>query len=261
MISIKTPNDISKLAEAGQISKKILDNSLRLCVPGQKLIDIDSQIGQMMADNGAEPWFREVDNYPANSCISVNEVWLHGIPDETVLKPGDVVKIDIGVKYQGLYVDNCWTVVVNESNADKKDIKSAYSGKSPEVEAFLKAGEKALFSAINEAQIGKRTGDISSAMQKGAESEGYSVIRDFAGHGVGYSPHEDPQILCYGTPGAGSVLKNGMVLAIEIMYTMGNSEIETAPNGWGIVSSDKAITAMFEHTVAITNDGPKILTN
>jgi methionyl aminopeptidase len=261
MISIKSLADIETLTEGGKISKKILDEALRKCVPGKVLAEIDREIGEMMAENDVEPWFPEVDDYPANSCISVNDVWLHGIPGDQVLKQGDVASVDIGIKYKGLYLDNCWTVVVNPENATRSDIRAAYQGAGDEVEAFLKAGEMAVFKAIEQAIPGKRTGDISAAMQINAESNGYSVIRDFAGHGVGHDSHEDPQILCYGTPGAGPVLRQSMVLAIEIMYTMGNPKIDTAEDGWGIVTADGAISGMFEHTVAVTPNGPKILTN
>ncbi len=261
MISIKSKEDLDILTEGGKISKKILDEALRRCVPGAILADIDKEIGKMMVENGVEPWFPEVDSYPANSCISVNDVWLHGIPGDQVLKQGDVVSVDIGVKYRGLYLDNCWSVVAMPENATREDIRGAYQGAGKEVEDFLKAGENAVFKAIEQAQIGKRTGDISAAMQVNAESNGYSVIRDFAGHGVGHTAHEDPQILCYGTPGAGPILRESMVLAIEIMYTMGNPKIETAEDGWGIVTADGAISGMFEHTVVVTQNGPKILTN
>ncbi len=261
MIRLKTEEDIEIMREGGKISRNILDEALKRCVPGKVLSNLDAEIGSLMAENGVKPWFPEIDNYPANTCISVNEVWLHGIPNDYVLRHGDVVSVDIGVKYKGFYLDNCWTVVANEKNSTKSDIRAAYTGAGAKIKAFLKCGEEALFKAIGQAQVGKRTGDISAAMQKIAESRGYSVIRDFAGHGVGYSSHEDPQILCYGTPGAGSTLKECMVLAIEIMYTMGNSKIKTAKDGWGIITADGAISAMFEHTVAITSNGPKILTN
>lgn len=261
MIQSKSAEDIEIMSEGGKISKYVLDEALRRCVPGAVLADIDAEIGKFMAEKGVEPWFSEVDNYPANSCISVNEVWLHGIPDKYVLKQGDVVSIDLGIKYKGLYLDNCWTVVVNEDNRDRTDIRAAYSGAGAEIEAFLKTGEEALFNAIEQAKAGNRTGHISSAMQKTAESKGYSVIRDFAGHGIGHSYHEDPQISCFGTPGAGELLKKGYVLAIEIMYAVGKPETATETDGWGIVTADKSLSGMFEHTVAITENGPKILTN
>lgn len=261
MVIIKSPEDLEILREGGKISKQILDFALKNALPGVVLKDLDNKIGQYMKEKGVVSWFPEVEDYKYNTCISVNDIWLHGIPSTQALKEGDVVKIDIGIKYKDRYLDNCWTVVVNKDNENKEDIRSTYSGAGDKVEDFLKAGERALFNAIDKAVIGKRTGDISAAMQSSVEDSGYSVITEYAGHGVGVSFHEDPQILCYGTPGAGQLLKKGMVLAIEIMYAMGNSEIKTAEDGWSIATKDGSISGMFEHTVAITENGPEILTN
>lgn len=259
MFRIKSSAEIETMREGGKISRKILDEALRMCLPGTVLIDIDDQIGKLLKHYDVESWFKEVNNYPRNSCISVNEVWIHGIPDNTILNEGDVVSIDIGIKYKGFYLDNCWTITVSPENSNIKEIRSAFSHNDNQVQDFLQAGADALDLAINNFKLGNRTGDISASMQE-VEQSGYSVIREFTGHGVGYTPHEDPPIPCYGTYGAGLKVKKNMVLAIEIMYTMGGFEIETAKDGWGIITKDRSLSAMFEHTVALTEDGPEILT-
>lgn len=259
MFTTKSSEEIKIMAKGGKISRNILDEALRQCIPGKKLIEINNVIEDLILKNGVEPWFKEVNEYPLASIISVNEVWIHGIPDKYELKEGDVVSIDIGIKYDGFYLDNCWTVTTNPTNISRVDIRNAFDHSNPEITKFLQEGVKYLDLAISNFKLGNRVGDISASMQE-IEKVGYSVIRDFTGHGVGYGPHEDPQIPCFGSFGAGPKLQKNMVLAIEIMYTTGGFETEIGADGWSISTKDKSVSAMFEHTVALVDNGPKILT-
>ena len=246
MTYIKTPEQIAILKKAGKISKEILDASLKLCIEGNTTLSINNLIESEMLKHKATPWFKEINDYPYASCISVNDVWIHGFPNETILKAGDIISIDLGVKYKDMYVDHCKTVAVG-----KVDDK---------VSEFLKTGEASLAAAIAEFKEGNRVGDISYAIQTTIEQKNYSVIENFSGHGVGIRPHEEPQIMCYGTPGVGKRLKKGMVLAIEVMYTMGTPENKVLKDGWTVTTGDGSLSAMFEHTVALTENGPEILT-
>lgn len=261
MIYIKTREQIEILREAGKISREILDCALGMCKPGISTGEIDAEIEIQIEKAGAIPWFKEVDNYPNASCISINNVWLHGIPGDYILKVGDVVSIDLGVKYSNMYVDNCWTIVVQEEHRECKDLRSCFFHKDKEITDFLKVGVSALESSIEKFIHGNRVGDISSQMQKIVEDKGYSVIDGFGGHGVGVKQHEDPHVPCTGTSGTGSKLKKGMVLAIEIMHAMGAGSYEIDKDGWSVLTGDGKVSGMFEHTVALTENGPEILTS
>ena len=173
---------------------------------------------------------------------------------------GDIVSVDLGVKKGKYYIDNCWTVVVDKQNATSSEIRSNTLHSNKEVTRFLSSGVKALGQGISQFKVDGRTGDISAKMQQIIENDRYSVIKDFVGHGIGLKAHEDPQIPCYGVNGAGSVLKEGMVFAVEIMYAMGSPDHTTGIDGWSIVTADGKLSAMFEHTVALTKLGPEILT-
>ena len=196
---------------------------------------------------GAVPSFLGYDGYPASTCISVNNVVIHGIPKKSViLKRGDIVSIDVGACYQGFHGDNAWTFPCGEI--------------AEEAKALLDATEKSLFLGIEQARPGRRLGDIGHAVQEYVEARSYSVVREFTGHGVGAKMHEDPSVPNYGTPGRGVRLTAGMVIAIEPMINLGRREIEIKGDGWTVVTKDGSLSAHFEHTVAITPDGPVILT-
>ena len=187
------------------------------------------------------------DGYPASTCISVNHVVIHGIPKKSViLQEGDIVGIDVGAQYEGFHGDNAWTFPCGKI--------------SGEAQALLDATEKALFLAIEKARPGSRLGDIGHTVQEYVEARSYSVVREFTGHGVGADMHEDPSVPNYGTPGRGVRLTAGMVIAIEPMINLGRREIEVKPDGWTVVTKDGSLSAHFEHTVAITPNGPVILT-
>lgn len=260
MILIKSDEDIKTMKEAGSLASSILDDALKMVIPRRRVSEIDNKIDESIKKAGAYPWFKEVNGYKYASCISVNDVWLHGIPNDYEIKDFDVVKIDLGVKYKNRYVDTCWTVVANEDNPRKDDIRSSFEHSDPKVKDFLVTGAKVLDNAINMAKVGGHIGDISSEIQTCVESMGYAVIREFTGHGVGLGPHEAPAIPCFGVRGAGPVIKPNMVFAIEVMYTMGKSDIKKAKDQWSTLTKDGCISAMFEHTVAISKSGPSILT-
>lgn len=262
MIQFKNSDEIEKLRLAGKVSKKILESALQMCDEGISTLEIDKFINSEIDKAGAVPWFKEEKDYSFASCISVNEVWIHGIPNDKKLAYGDIVSIDLGVKLDGYYVDHCWTVPVVKPEFRPKDIFSHFSHDSidPKIRTFLKTGQIALSQSIAKFRNGGRTGDISAVMQDITEGAGYSVVKEYTGHGVGLSGHEDPTVSCYGTKGAGALLRRGMVLAIEIMYSMGSPETAVKEDGWSVYAKDESLTAMFEHTVALTEKGAEILT-
>lgn len=260
MITPKTPQEIEIMRTGGKIAHDILDIALKQCIPGKTTKDIDSLIELEMKKAGVEPWFREVDHYPFVSCISVNDVLVHGMPNETRLNAGDIVSVDLGIRYKKLYLDTCWTVVSSTDLPDHFSIRDAIQHQNEDISKFLQTGVSALLHAIKAFQVHARMGDVSSAMQKTVEAQGYSVSREYQGHGVGHTYHEEPAVPCYGTKGAGIELKEGVVCAIEIMYAVGNARVHTDSDGWSAVTDDHSLSAMFEHTVVTTESGPEILT-
>ncbi len=261
MNNILSKESIDIMQEAAKYAVDIMNSALFISVAGTKTIEINDFIQDKMDKYGVEPWFKEVDDYKYASCISVNEVWLHGIPNDTVLKVDDIVSIDLGVKYKDHYIDHCWTISVKEKYDSIDTIRDQFSNSDSEVERFLKTGVYALNSAIERAYPKNRIGDISSVMQDIVESAGYSVMDGYGGHGIGYDAHMDPHIPCHGYEGSGKKIKKNMGLAIEVMYAMGDGEwFVDKSDGWSIVTKDKSKTGMFEHTVIVTENGPVILT-
>lgn len=258
MIYIKSSEEIKEIRKAGKISADIMNNALKFVVPGVSTIDINNKIENLMKESNVKPWFKEVGNYKYASCIAVNEAWVHAMPSDKKLNKGDVVSIDLGVKYNKYYVDHCWTVVASEIHSDNPTFD--FEHENTEIANFLKCGVDSLNKAISACVKGSRIGNISHAIQESVESAGYSVIKEYTGHGVGIKPHEDPLIPCYGTNGAGELLKVGMVFAIEVMYAIGDPKIVVDSDGWTVLTKDKKLSGMFEHTVALTDDGPEILT-
>lgn len=247
MIVLKTSRELSVMRKAGRISQKALRLAGEAVEPGVSAWEIDKLVRQYIESEGAKPSFLGYDGYPASACISVNNVVIHGIPKKSViLKKGDIVSIDVGAYYEGFHGDNAWTFPCGEI--------------SGEAQALLDATEQALFKAIEQARPGNRLGDIGHAVQAYAEARNYSVVREFVGHGVGAKLHEDPSVPNYGTSGRGVRLQAGMTIAIEPMINLGRKEIEVLKDGWTTVTRDHSLSAHFEHTVAITPDGPVILT-
>ena len=247
MIVLKTSRELSIMRKAGKISQKALRLAGEAVEPGVSTWEIDKIVRQYIESEGATPSFLNYSGYPASACISVNNVVIHGIPSKSVLlKKGDIVSLDIGACYEGYHGDNAWTFPCGEISA--------------EAQALLDATEKSLFLGIEQAVPGNRLGDIGHAVQAYAEARGYSVVREFVGHGVGAKLHEDPSVPNYGTPGRGVRLMPGMVIAIEPMVNMGKPGVEILDDGWTTITRDGSLSAHFEHTVAITPDGPVLLT-
>lgn len=247
MIVLKTSRELSIMRKAGQISQKALRLAGEAVEPGVSTWELDKIVRQYIESMGATPSFLHYNGFPASACISVNNVVIHGIPSKsTLLKKGDIVGIDIGACYEGYHGDNAWTFACGEV--------------SDEAQALLDATEKSLFLGIEQAVPGNRVGDIGHAVQAYVEARGYSVVRDFVGHGVGAKLHEDPSVPNYGTPGRGVRLMPGMVIAIEPMVNMGKPGVKILDDEWTTVTRDGSLSAHFEHTVAITTDGPVLLT-
>lgn len=214
--------------------------------PGIRTKDLDALALEVLKAEGAIPSFKGYQGYPANICVSVNEQVVHGIPGNTVLREGDIVSVDIGAIVDGFHGDAAWTYPVGEVDEA--------------AQALLRAGEGALYAGIEKARPGNRLSDISHAVQVYVESRGFSVVRDFVGHGIGRSMHEAPQVPNFGPPNRGPRLKPGMTLAIEPMVNAGGYEVEILSDRWTVVTRDRSLSVHFEHTVAITEDGPVVLT-
>lgn len=247
MISLKTNRELRYMRDAGRISQEALLAAGDAVRPGISTKELDTIARKTIEKAGAVPSFLGYGGFPASACISVNHVVIHGIPSEKqILKEGDIVSIDVGAFYGGFHGDNAWTFPVGRI--------------SEEAQKLLDTTRESLFLGIAQARVGNRVGDIGAAVQRYAESHGYSVVRDFVGHGVGVQMHEDPSVPNYGTPGRGVRLTAGMVIAIEPMINMGTSAVRQLGDGWTVVTEDRKLSAHFEHTVAITPDGPVILT-
>ena len=247
MIILKSSRELAALRKAGKISQAALKLAGEAVEPGISTLEIDRLVRRYIESAKATPSFLGYEGYPASACISVNDVVIHGIPQKSqILKKGDIVSIDVGACYQGFHGDNAWTFPCGEI--------------SPEARALLDAAEKSLFLGIEQARPGNRIGDIGHAVQEYVEARSYSVVREFTGHGVGADMHEDPSVPNFGKPGRGVRLTPGMVIAIEPMINMGRREIEIKPDGWTVVTRDGSLSAHFEHTIAITKEGPVILT-
>ncbi len=246
MISIKNSRELSLMREACIISARALKLAGEAVEPGVTTGEIDRLIRKYIESQGAKPSFLGYADYPASACISVNETVIHGIPDKRVIKAGDIVSIDVGAFLNGYHGDNAATFGAGEV--------------SKEAQALMDATRESLYEGIAAATAGNRIGDIGAAVQRYVEMRGYSVVRQFVGHGVGTNLHEDPSVPNFGTPGRGPRLLPGMTLAIEPMINKGGPDVEILSDGWTTVTKDRALSAHFEHTIAITKDGPVILT-
>ena len=247
MIVIKSPAEIEKIRAAGRLLARILRTLSESITPGvTTTADLDALAAILVKEAGGRAAFKGYMGYPAHICTSVNQQVVHGLPTNRVLMSGDIVSIDIGVELDGYYADAAITVPIGEI--------------TPEARRLLDITRQALYVGIDQAQVGKRIGDIASAIQKFVERHGYSVVRELVGHGVGRKIHEDPPVPNYGKPGSGPVLREGMTLAIEPMVNQGKPQVVCLADKWTIVTEDNKLSAHFEHTVAITRKGPLILT-
>ena len=246
MIVLKTDREIGYMRDAGKIVGQTLLELKKAIVPGVTTLELDRIADQYIRHAGAIPAFKGYGGFPANICTSVNEQVVHGIPGSRQLNSGDVISLDVGTKLNRYYGDAAITVPVGDVDDELLNL--------------LTVTEESLYKGIEKAIKGNRLSDISHAVQLHAESHGYGVVRDYVGHGIGQRMHEDPQIPNYGPPGRGPLLKNGMVLAIEPMINLGTPEVEVLADDWTVVTADGKISAHFEHTVAVTDGEPLILT-
>jgi methionyl aminopeptidase len=246
LIEIKSPEEIEKLRQAGAVLAKIVKELKPQIKAGVRGQEIDRIAGELIGQNGCLAAFKGYRGFPANVCVSVNEEIVHGIPDERRIYEGDIVSLDIGINLDGFFSDTAFTVGIGEIGSQKQKL--------------INATRKALEIGISKVKVDHHLGEVSAAIQKFVEAQGFSVVRDFVGHGIGKRMHEDPEVPNFGQAHQGPLLKAGMVLAIEPMVNLGTWEAEILPNGWTAVTKDKKPSAHFEHTVALTGKGTEVLT-
>jgi len=246
VIHIRSTGEIQKILKACQIVKETLDMIQGLIVPGITPLELDTEAEKFIRSKGAEPGFKGLYGYPATLCISVDDEVVHGIPNDRRLQDGEIVSIDVGSLIDGYYGDHAKTFSVGRIDSNKK--------------MLMAITHDCLIAGIDQALPGNRIGDISHAIQKKAESNGYSVVTELVGHGIGTKLHEEPQIPNFGTPGTGPKIEAGMCFAIEPMINMGKAEVYTKKDNWTVCTKDGMPSAHFEHTITITENGAKILT-
>jgi methionyl aminopeptidase len=246
MIVRKSRRELEQMNAAGDVVARTIELLAEHIQPGVTTGELDRLADDFIRSHGGVPTFMGYRGYPAATCLSPNDMVVHGIPGAYVLQEGDILSADVGVTLGGLVADSAYTFAVGEI--------------SGEAQRLLDACRAALAAGIEQARPGNRVGDISAAVQRATESAGFSVIRSLVGHGVGRSMHEDPQVPNFGPPGRGAALQTGMTLAIEPMITAGGPDVVLESDGWSITTADGSLAAHFEHTVAVTEDGPRILT-
>jgi methionyl aminopeptidase len=246
VIVCKSPAELERMRAANALVAEVLAHLASMVAPGVTTLDLDAEAETRVRAAGAEPAFKGYRGYPNTLCASVNEQVVHGIPSPRPLAEGDIISLDMGVKLNGFYGDSAVTVPVGTV--------------APEVAALLRVTEEALDRGIERVRVGGRVSDIGHAIQQHVEASGFSVVREFVGHGIGASLHEEPQIANYGEPGRGPRLAEGMTLAIEPMVNMGRPGVKVLGDGWTAVTKDGSLSAHFEHTVAVTREGPLVLT-
>jgi methionyl aminopeptidase len=247
MVTRKSNREILLMKEAGKIVALAHKAVKEIIKPGISTKQIDDLVESVIVNHGAIPSFKNYNGFPASACISINEEVVHGIPSPNrILQDGDIVSVDIGAQYRGYHGDSAWTYACGEISEDAKRL--------------LEGTEISLFKGLEFAKPNNRLSDISHAIQVYAESQGFSVVREFVGHGLGRDLHEDPHIPNYGLPHRGIVLKPGMTLAIEPMINLGNKEVKVLADGWTTITRDKSLSAHFEHSILITKTGYEILT-
>jgi methionyl aminopeptidase len=246
MIILKSKNELEKMAMACRIVAEVLQELVRAARPGLPTIELDTLAEQSIRMRGGVPAFKGYRGFPNTLCVSLNEQVVHGIPSQRRLRAGDIVGLDLGAIWEGYYGDAAVTVPVGQVPST--------------TECLLTTAREALYTGIKEVSPGKHLSDISHAIQRYAETRGYSVVRAYVGHGIGTALHEEPQVPNFGPPGRGPRLKAGMVLAIEPMVNIGDADVELLADGWTVVTADRQLSAHFEHTVAITDEGHQVLT-
>ncbi len=245
-ITLKSATDLEGMRRAGILAAEALREVTQAVRPGVTGIALDRLAETYMHDHGGVPSFKGYRGYPASICLSINDEVVHGIPSRRILRAGDIVSIDLGVVYEDFHGDTTTTVAVD--------------GITPSLQRLLTVTREALYVGISVLRPGRHLGDVGAAIQAHVEAAGFSIVRDFAGHGVGRHLHEEPQVPNFGTPETGIMLKAGMTLAIEPMVNMGSPEVTLDPDGWTVRTRDGKPSAQFEHTVAVTAEGASVLT-
>jgi methionyl aminopeptidase len=245
MVILKLPAEIEQARASNLIVAEVLSKLREKVKPGVRTRELDKFAEEITEKRGAKPAFKGYRGYPHSLCTSINEVVVHGMPSERILVEGDIIGLDFGVYYRGFFGDATITLPVGKV--------------AQKASRLIQVTEQSLYTGIAQVKDGNRLGDISAAVQAKVEAAGFSIVRDFVGHGVGKSLHEDPQIPNFGKKGRGIELKSGMILAIEPMVNEGNYKVKILPDGWTVVTEDGSLSAHFEHSVAITDNGPDIL--
>jgi methionyl aminopeptidase len=245
-VELKTSAEIQKMRTAGILLRQVFNEVAAMVAPGVTTADLDRKARRLIEDAGARPAFLGYNGFPGTLCTSVNEEVVHGIPSDRELLDGDIVSVDCGLVLQGFYSDTATTFPVGEI--------------SPKARKLLQVTEESLHKAIEQMHVGTRVGTVCHAVQKHAESHGFSIVRDYTGHGIGRAMHEPPQVPNFGRPDTGFKLQAGLVIAVEPMVNIGTWQTVTLDDNWTVVTADDSLSAHFEHTIAITDEGPVILT-
>ncbi len=246
MITIKSPEEFAKMRAAGKVVAEVHDRVREAALPGVRLVELDGLAAGIIEKRGCLPSFLNYRGYPATICLSPNNVIVHGIPDRRALKEGDILAVDVGTIFEGWHADAAISFGIGEI--------------SKEAQELLDATERALWAGIEQCRPGRRLGDIGHAVESVANEAGYGVVREYTGHGIGRQMHEEPQVLNYGEPGSGLKLKEGMAICIEPMFNFGDGATRLLRDGWSVVTADGSLSAHFEHAIAITAEGPEVLT-
>ena len=248
MIIYKSPEEIAKMRTAGRVVAGTIDRVVAAVRPGIATADLDAVAEAYINERGAIPSFKGYKGYPASICVSINEEVVHGIPSpKRLLSEGDILSLDFGAIWEGFHADSALTMFVGDPP-------------SAEAEKLVRVTEEALEAGISQITPGARLSDVGAAVQQVAEGAGFSVVREYVGHGIGRSLHEDPQIPNYGEPGRGPLIKPGLVVAVEPMVNIGGWETRVLADDWTVVTEDGSLSAHFEHTIAVTEDGREVLT-
>jgi methionyl aminopeptidase len=247
MIILKSPEEIERMRVAGRVVAQTIDRILKQVRPGRTTADMDAVAEEYIRGEGATPSFRGYRGFPASICTSVNEQVVHGIPGGRKLRGGDLLSLDVGAIWEGYHGDSAVSVFVGDPPSDL-------------AEKLVRVTEESLEAGISQIRLGERLSDVGHAVQQVVEGAGFSVVREYVGHGIGRALHEDPQIPNFGPPGRGPLIKPGLVVAIEPMVNAGGWETRLLADRWTVVTADGSLSAHFEHTIAITEDGPEVLT-
>ncbi len=247
MIIKKSPEELDRMRAAGRVVVKVFDEVRDKLRPGIRTREIDAIVEKVIRGEGCVPSFKGYRGFPGSACVSLNEEIVHGIPGPRKLEAGDLLKVDVGAIYEGYHADSAWTFYVGDVPP-------------PDIDNLMKTTEASLWAGIAQARAGNRVGDISHAVQQVAEQAGFSVVREYVGHGVGASLHEDLQVPNYGSPGRGPVLEEGMTIALEPMVIVGDWRTEVLADDWTVVTLDRKLSAHYEHTIAVTSGDAEVLT-